>query len=124
MALRNALRRKEKYEAKLDPEIVKMRLTALRPKMIEQVSDIFPSLVSLEEAAKTILDAEGVPISLYPMYLSYCRELWRLVNNFGGEVLFNEVRICETKWQSRALSPTVLERLRIDIFGISLPPAP
>lgn len=124
MPVRNALRRKEKYELKLDPDVVKQRFASQKDKMVSQVADIFPNLVALEEAGKTVLDAEGVPITLYPMYLSYCRELWRLVNNFGGKVLYNEIRITETKWIARALSAAVLERLRIDIFGITLPPVP
>uniref|UniRef100_A0A7C3YZK2 Uncharacterized protein n=1 Tax=candidate division WOR-3 bacterium TaxID=2052148 RepID=A0A7C3YZK2_UNCW3 len=124
MAVRNALRRKEKYEIKLDPDVVKQRFSGQKEKMVDQIADIFPSLVALEEAAKTVLDAEGVPISLYPMYLDYARELWRLVNKFGGDVLYNETRILENKWVARALSQPVLERLRVEIFGITLPPAP
>ncbi|MEO0102885.1 MAG: hypothetical protein ABIK81_04200 [candidate division WOR-3 bacterium] len=124
MAVRNALRRKEKYEVKVDPEVVKQRFSGQKDNMVEQVAEIFPNLVALEEAAKTVLDSEGVPITLYPMYLSYAREVWRLVNNFGGDVLYNEIRIAENKWIARALSAAVLERIRIDIFGINLPPVP
>ncbi len=121
---RNAYRRIQKYEAKLDPEIIKNRFVVQKAAMIDQEADIFAQIVAIEEAAKTILDNEGVPITLYPMYLSYVREVWRLQNNFGGEVLYDEVRIAEAKWVSRALSATVLERLRVDIFGITLPPVP
>jgi len=124
MAVRNGLRRKEKYEIKLDPDVVRQRFLGQKEKMVDQVADIFPALVALEESAKTILDAEGVSIALYPMYLAYARELWRLVNNFGGDVLYNEIRIAENKWVARALSAAVLERLRVDIFGITLPPVP
>jgi len=121
---RDTYRRIQKYEAKLDPEIIKKRFEVQKQAMVEQEAGIFAELVSIEEAAKTILDAEGVPISIYPMYLCYVREIWRLQKNYGGDVLYDEVRVAEAKWVSRALSATVLERLRVDIFGITLPPAP
>ncbi|GEM_PF-5459068 len=66
---RDTYRRIQKYEGKLDPEIVKKRFEVQKPAMVEQETSIFADLVSIEEAAKTVLDAEGVPISLYPMYL-------------------------------------------------------
>ena len=122
--LRDAYKRIRKYEKKINPEVIKTHFEEQKPAMVEQVSSIFTEIVSVEEAAKTILDAEGVSIALYPMYLSYVREIWRLQRKFGGNVLFNYVRETDKKWTGRALSATVLERLRNDIFGIILPPAP
>ncbi len=121
MLKRNALQRLRKYESKLDPEIIKTRFEAEREAMIEQESNLIPEICALEESAKAILDEVGPSVTQYPFYLAYTRELWRLTKRFGGNMLLREILILERKWEARELSPVVLEKIRVGIFGITLP---
>jgi hypothetical protein len=125
MGVRSAEQRIRKYDAKVDPEIVKMRFAQMKPNMVNYATDAFASLVAMEEAVKTILDAQGVLIGQYPFYLSFAREIWRLKNKFGGQTLFSECDIATAKWRSRGLDPTILNTIKRDVFGIlPTPPAP
>jgi len=77
MGVRSAEQRIRKYDAKVDPEIVKMRFAQMKPNMVNYATDAFASLVAMEEAVKTILDAQGVLIG---QYLS----ISLLLGRFGG----------------------------------------
>ncbi len=121
MLKRNALQRLRKYESKLDPEIIKRRFEAEREAMIEQMANIFSDICELEEKAKAIIDEEGPSVIAYPFYLTYARELWRLTRKYGGRELTREIQILEQKWQARDLNPSLMERLRTTLFGITLP---
>ena len=117
-------RRINKYIAKVDPETIKAHFQALKPSMVEQISNLFPSLYQMEVAVKTVLDANAVPMSIYPMYISFARQVWKLINKtrIGGAALDNEVNILLHVWTSRGLDATVLNQILRDVFGY-LPPA-
>jgi len=117
-------RRINKYINKVDPETIKAHFSALKPAMVEQVSNIFPSLYQMEVATKTVLDANGVPMGNYPMYISFARQVWKLINKtrIGGAALDNEINILLQTWTQRGLDSTILRQILRDVFGY-LPPA-
>jgi len=117
-------RRINKYINKVDPETIKAHFSALKPSMVEQISNIFPLLYQMEVATKTVLDSNGVPMGNYPMYLSFARQVWRKINitRIGGTTLDNEIGILLHIWTQRGLDSTILRQILRDVFGY-LPPA-
>jgi len=118
-------RRINKYISKVDPEVIKAHFEGLKPKMVEQESNIFPALYQVEVATKTVLDGQGVPMSVYPMYLSFAKQVWRLISktNIGGATLDTEISILLNTWRTRGLDEVILRQILRDVFGY-LPPAP
>jgi hypothetical protein len=118
----SADKRIAKWDAKFNTERVKATLDDLRPDMLASVSAVFPLLATMESEVKQVLDGEGVSVILYPFYLGFGRELWRLQrNNLSGESLAIEAQTLIQKWVARGLSQTVLEKLRTDVFSVSAP---
>ena len=118
-------RRINKYISKVDPEVIKAHFEGLKPKMVEQESNIFPALYQVEVATKTVLDGQGVPMSVYPMYLSFAKQVWRLISktNIGGATLDTEISILLNTWRTRGLDEVILRQILRDVFGY-IPPAP
>jgi hypothetical protein len=121
MAVKDANSRILKYIKKLDPEIIKLRFSAQKEAMITKIVNIYAELAALDQKIKEILDAhpETIPTQ-YFYYFSYGRELWRLKNKYGGLVLFKEINALELKWEARGLNKRIMEKMRVDIFGITL----
>ncbi|MEO0110656.1 MAG: hypothetical protein ABIL00_07770 [candidate division WOR-3 bacterium] len=119
--MRDALRRVEKYQSKLDPEIIGRDLAQLKEKMVSQIGAYFIEIFEIETKAKAILSEYDIPVSLIPSYLCYARELYSLSKRYAGFPLFREIRIREGKWRGRELDLNILKRIRVDIFGITLP---
>ncbi|MBN2537791.1 hypothetical protein JXB37_05895 [candidate division WOR-3 bacterium] len=116
-------RRIENWDTKFDTDRVKAILDAKRPKMLEHVSSVVPALASMEGQVKQVLDGEGVSIILYPFYLAFGREMWRLQHNqeMSGESYAVEAQTLIQKWVARGLSQTVLEKMRSDVFSVPAP---
>ncbi|MEO0130317.1 MAG: hypothetical protein ABIK76_01290 [candidate division WOR-3 bacterium] len=119
--VRNAYQRVNKYIAKLDPEINKKRYESLKEQMIENIIEKYGELAALDTKIKTILDThpETIPTQ-YVFYFSYAKEIWRLTNKYSGIMLYKLVAISESKWEAKGLNKEIMEKLRIDLFGIIL----
>ncbi|MEO0110560.1 MAG: hypothetical protein ABIL00_07285 [candidate division WOR-3 bacterium] len=121
MGVRDALKRVKKYESNLDPNVIEKRYTRFGRSMLEQISSYFAQITEIEIKTKATLSQYDCPVSNFPSYLCYARELYRLSNRYAGLPLFREIRLKETKWHKRGLNLEILKRIRIDIFGIILP---
>jgi hypothetical protein len=118
----SADKRIAKWDAKFNTERVKATLDDLRPDMLAAVNSVFPLLATMEAEVKQVLDGEGISVILYPFYLNFGRELWRLQrNNLSGESLAVEAQTLIQKWVARGLGQTVLEKIRTDVFTIPAP---
>ena len=76
--------------------------------MVEQMSAISAELVLVETKAKKILEAAGIATMLFPAYLNFARECYRIGKNFSGTTQLNEVYYMYNKWVSRGLSSVEL----------------
>jgi len=114
-----------KWNAKFNTERIKGVLDDLRPSMAASVQAVFPLLVSMETQVKQVLDGQGVATIDYPFYLSFGREVWRLLRQeVSGESLKQEVAVLVTKWAARGLELPVLQAVRDDVFNVGAPSAP
>jgi len=114
-----------KWDAKFKTDRVKATLDDLRPDMLSHVQAVFPLIASMEGQVKQVLDSAGVPITDYPWYLDFGRELWRLQKNeVSGESLAQEAATLIAKWVARGLTQAVLQAIRTDVFNVAAPVAP
>lgn len=123
MPVRSTVRRMKKFEAKYDPETIKQAIEKQRQSIIDQQIARQAELEEIENRTKLILGDFGIPTPLYPAYLNFAREIWKVRNKFSGESLKVEADIALYKWVRRQLREDVLVKLRNEIFTLE-PPKP
>jgi len=118
--VRDAARRGEKYNAKLDGTIIGQRFTALKSTMQAQTGVQFPLLASMENEIKsTVLEPLGISTVMFPAYLNFARECYSRANRFSDLTLKNEAQTLKAKWYARGLTSSVLVSIA-STFGISI----
>ena len=90
--------------------------------MIQNYADWAERIVEIENATKAILDSNGVFMAVYPMYLCFAREIFKLKNKFGGVVLLQRAELTKAKWADYGLDPDILEIIKREILGLGTPP--
>ena len=118
--VRDPTRRAAKYNVKIDPDSVATRFAELKDVMVEQVTEKFTELADLEAKAKAVLQGAGVPSIKVPFYLSYVRELYKIVRTHVGSTAVSEAQASKSKWVSRGLDDTVCKELASQLFGLTL----
>ena len=102
---------------------VKEILDDLRPEMLKHYEAAVASLCEMETKARQTLNAAGVHSIMYVPYLSYARQLYKLSRQQGisGESFALGAQVLLDKWAARGLNPTVLARIRTDVFDVVAP---
>lgn len=121
----SGFQRFSKWDAKFDTERVKAILDDLRPGMLVEAQVVFDNIATMEAEVKQVLDGSGIATIMYPFYLAYGRELFRLQRNgISGESLALEAQVLLNKWVARGLTQSVLEAVRTQVFNIAAPVGP
>ena len=94
------------------------------PAIEARIQGSFDDIYAAESLVRAVLNAAGVSVILYPFYLSFGREMWKLTNRISGESAAQEAAILIAKWVARGLTLSVLESIRYDVFGVSAPAGP
>jgi len=105
----NFSRRIRKYQGKIDADVIRSRISALRDFMIELEQEQFANLVALEEAVKKELGEQGVSTIQMPFYLNVAREVYKVKTRHSGKTADAEVLIIRDKWIKRGLDPTLVD---------------
>ncbi len=121
MAVRNALRRIQKWDTKLSGDVLSEKVANLKPMMKSQIEVEFPALVSVENEVKIILGEIGLSSSLNPIYLNFAREVYRLSKRLHSKQLLLEVNASIAKWTTRGFDRDILERIRNTVFTLTTP---
>lgn len=116
--VRSEVYRARKFQGKIDPEAVRLRISALKEDMVEQQLQRQAELVSLEKDIKGIVEAEGVSTILIPQYLNVGRQLWSLSGKFSGTTFQTEAQVTAQKWVGRGLSKSIVNKI-LAYFGVS-----
>lgn len=109
--MRSAQNRTSKYEAKIDPDVIKSRFLAHKDSMVAQEEGIFGELVLIETKAKNVCEAAGIPSPFIPAYLNFARQCYKYGKNFSSVTRTNEVLHWFFHWLSRGLNGTVLAQI-------------
>jgi len=118
--VRSPVRRAAKYNVKIDPESISKRFEGMKTIMQEQVNEVYAELAGIEEKVKAILDKNNVPVIKIPFYLSFARELYRVVKSHPGATAVSEAALLASKWAGRGLTAAVLQSIAKDVFGITI----
>jgi len=120
--VRDASRRKQKYEAKIDADVMRSRILAHKSAMVEQMEAKTADLATLEAEVKRVVEAQTTPIytHLIPAYLNVGRQLYKLQKNFSGTTYTAEAKIVLDKWKAKGLTQYVLTAIA-KLFGVTYP---
>ncbi|MCX8014807.1 MAG: hypothetical protein N2748_02195 [candidate division WOR-3 bacterium] len=121
MAVRPANRRIDKWDAFLSGDVLSKAVGEYKPKMLEQITSIFPELETVENEVKLILAEAGTATILNPSYINFGREVWKLAKRFTGSQLLNAVNVLLNKWVARGLDQDILEKIRNTVFALAAP---
>ena len=121
MSTRPASRRLDKWDAFLSGDVLSKAVGDYKPKMREQLSNIFPEQETLENQVKLILAEAGTSTILNPAYLNFGRETYKLAKKFSGGQLINAVNVVLNKWVARGLDQDTLEKIRNTVFALAAP---
>jgi len=118
--LKHPAYRLRKYDAKIDPEAIRMRFAAHKDTMVEQEEAIFGEIALTEAKAKTVCEEAGIPTYQIPGYLNFARKCYKLTKNFSQTTRVNEVNNWFNLWVSRGLNATVLASIAT-LCGVTIP---
>ncbi len=121
----DVIRRIERWQKKYSPAQAKATLDLLHDGMRQRYEAATVEMVSMESDVRTTLNAHGVHTTNYVPYLSYARQLWKLMRQqeINGQSLSMASEVLLQKWASRGQDPAVLNAIRRDVFNIA-PPTP
>jgi hypothetical protein len=124
---------------KTDTTRVKQTLDDRRPDMLKRYEAAIASLCEMETKARQTLNAAGVHTIFYVAYLNYARQLYKLSRQQGvsGESFagtatafvrrkrwlypIRPLQVRLDKWANRGPDPSVLARIRTEVFDTSAP---
>jgi hypothetical protein len=111
------------WTIKTDTGKVKQILDTMRPDMLKHFEAAVASLCEMETKARQTLNVAGVHTIMYVPYLSHARQLYKLSRQKGisGESFALSAQVLLDKWANRGLDPTVLARIRSDVFDTDAP---
>ncbi len=121
MAVRNAYRRIQKWDANYAGEALSVKAGRLKDMMKSQIEEMYPALVSMEDRVKTVLDGEGVSTTHYPFYINFGRQCFKLSREFAGDTLINRANIVLQRWVADGYTQAILEKIRDTVFTLVAP---
>jgi len=116
--VRDAARRKQKYEAKIDADVMRSRILAHKTAMVEQMESATAELATLEAEVKRVVEGMTTPVytHLIPAYLNVGRQLYKLQKSFSGVTYSSECKVVLDKWKAKGLAVYVLKEIA-KLFG-------
>jgi len=112
-------RRKAKFEGKIDEDVMQLRVTALKPMMVDQIAVTTAQQTRMENLVGKYLHAQDLYGTDMHHYRNFSQELWGLTRLFTGVVLNKEASLKAEKWKARGLDETHLENVA-KLFGITI----
>lgn len=100
--------RKEKYEAKLQGDIIGQSYENTKPLAVKKQTSYFASAVELENKVKGIVD--GCPSFFVHFYIAFAEE-------FAKKPTYQERLIIFHKWGARGLDVGLLKDVACGLFG-------
>jgi len=117
-------KRAEKWNRRYDADRLKAIVDAEKPVFYANAVPKFESLAAMEGQVKTVLNTEGISVAQTANFLCFGREMWKLTQNYAGDTAALAAANLIAKWTARGLSPSVLEKLRSQVFNVPAPVGP
>lgn len=120
--VRDASRRRRKYEVGVDGEAIGRKVAAQKEGMVRVETRYFAQIAQVEAKVKVVCEAAGVPSYQVAQYVNFGRQMWSLSDRFTGATLANEAQRLVDGWVSRGLNGPLLVTIA-GFFGVT-PTAP
>jgi hypothetical protein len=118
---RTDAQRVDKYDAKTNAATVGLKiaakLTPMKADFATFANDFVADSILINAALGT--DATIFPI-WYGGYQAYGAQLWRLQKTATGAIVDATAQVIKTKWTTRGLVPSMLIKIAVDVFGITV----
>jgi len=111
--------RQNKYEGKIDEEVMYSRTSALKTMMVEQVTNVYANQALMESKVGKYLNSLGLYGTELHHYRNFSQELFRLQRLFTSSTLEKEASLRGQKWKDRGLDATYLQGVA-NLFNIKL----
>ena len=108
--VRDAARRKRKFEGRIHPERIGAKFAAQRETMTEQQGTYFSEISDVERKVKQVCEAAGVPGFEVAQYINVGRKCYSLAKKFSGATRDAEAQHVVDHWISRGLDPDLLQK--------------
>jgi len=121
--VREASRRAQKYEGKIDADVSRTRILALKTTMVEQQQARQAELATNEAEIKRVVEGQATPVFGHqiPAYLNVGRQLYALSKKFSGVTFTSEAELIMDKWFDKGLDAYII-RLIGKLYGITYLP--
>jgi len=121
--VRDASRRKQKYEAKIDADVMRSRILAHKASMVSQMESATADLATLESEVKRVVEAQTTPPYGHqiPACLNIGRELWKIARKFSGGTLTAEATVICDKWYAKGINQDWIIAIA-ELFGVTWTP--
>ena len=90
------------------------RLTGMKATYAAIANDIQP----IEEAASTVMNAQGTPAAVRPAYYNFTRELWKKTKMEAGVALSNDAQRIKDRYEDYGLVDATLIAIALDVFAL------
>lgn len=117
--MRNDAERIAKYLAKVVPATVSLKIAGVLDGMRSNFGPAAESIVDMETQVQAILNDDKVPTIQYPFYLSFGREIWKLIRNgIDGNTLDGMAQSFHDKYVDYGLATATLVRIADEVFNL------
>jgi len=122
--VRSADRRVQKYEAKIDADVSRSRILALKTTMVDQQNLRQSELATNEAEIKRIVEGQTTKVYGHqiPAYLNVGRQLFALSKKFSGTTFTEECKLVMDKWFSKGLDKYIIAQLG-KLYGVTYTPS-
>lgn len=101
--VREAAKRKKKFEAGVDGDAIGKKITRLKPGMVEGQATHMGAVVLIEGKVKQLVEAAGVSSMQVAQYLNVARKMMKICGKFSGTTRDNECARIHDLWVGRGL---------------------
>jgi len=118
--VRDASRRAQKYEGKIDADVSRSRILALKTTMVEQQQARQAELATNEAEIKRVVEGQTTPVygHMIPAYLNVGRQILHLSKKFSGTTLQKEANEVCKKWKNKGLDQYIITAIA-KLYGIT-----
>jgi len=122
--VRSADRRVQKYEGKIDADVSRSRILALKDTMVEQQSLRQSELATNEAEIKRVVEGQTTKVFGHqiPAYLNVGRQLFALSKKFSGTTFTEEGKLIMDKWFHKGLDKYIIQAIG-KLYGITYLPS-
>lgn len=120
--MRTSSQRVNKYDAKVDPATVGLKIAARLEKMKTDFAAFVNMKVQDEAGTIIVLNEDAVPRIRWGLYMAYSSEMTRLIRQteVTGDLAVAEAQLLTDKWVSYGAECSTLAKIAFNVFNVTI----